>query len=219
MSKDACVILSRIGRSPVIPASVQIAPGAQVVGNVVLGEHCVVDVGAVLASSGPSITMGEGVVVMPNAVVRSVGSAHRPPFPTTIGAGSLIGPGAVLAGCEICDAVYVATQAMVFHGARVGDGSRLGAGSIVHTGTILGPRSRVGMRQFAVPDEHRSGAVITSDLDLARRHLGHADFFGYVFELGEEDPLELHRRSVDVLRREAADWNDVQLGPPPSSSA
>ncbi|MGH3439629.1 MAG: gamma carbonic anhydrase family protein [Sciscionella sp.] len=208
------MIVQRAGRAPVIPASARIAPGAHVVGNVVLGEHCVVDVGAVLTSSGPPVTLGEGVVVMPNAVVRSVGGAHRPAFPARIEADSLIGPGAVLVGCELGQAVYVATQAMVFQGARVGAGSRLGAGSIVHTGAVLGARSRVGMRQFAVPDESGSGVVITGDLDLARRHLGQADFFGNIFELDEQDPVELHRRSVGVLRQEAADWNDTQLDHP-----
>jgi len=203
------VILRRMGRAPVIPSTARIAPGAHLVGDVVLGEHCVVDVGAVVASSGPPVTLGEGVVVMPNAVVRSVGGERRPAFPTTIGADSLIGPGAVLAGCAIGRAVYVATQVMVFQGAQVGEGSRLGAGSVVHTGAMLSPRSRVGMRQFAVPDEHGSGSVVTSDLDLARRHLSHADFFGHVFDLGDEDTVELHQRSIEALRQEAADWNDV----------
>jgi carbonic anhydrase/acetyltransferase-like protein (isoleucine patch superfamily) len=212
------MIATRMGRSPVVAATARVAPGAHVVGNVVLEEHCVVDVGAVLASSGPPITVGEGAVVMPGAVIRSVGGEHRPAFPTTIGAGALIGPAAVLAGCDIGQAVYVATQAMVFQGARVGAGSRLGAGCIVHTGAVLAPRSRVGMRQFAVPDEHGGPAVITSDLDVARRHLGLADFFGRVFELEDEDPVELHRRSVDVLRREAADWDQGPLERPPDRS-
>ena len=211
------VIVRRMGRSPVIPSTARIAPGAHVVGDVVLGEHCVVDVGAVLASSGPRVTFGEGVVVMPNAVVRSVGGEHRPAFPTTIGADSVIGPGAVLAGCDIGRAVYVATQAMVFQGAQVGEGSRLGAGSVVHTGARLSSRSRVGMRQFAVPDEHGC-SVITSDLEIARGHLGQADFFGHVFDLGDQDTVELHRRSVEVLRQEAADWNDVQRDQPPEKS-
>jgi carbonic anhydrase/acetyltransferase-like protein (isoleucine patch superfamily) len=56
---------------------------------------------------------------------------------------------------------------MVFHGAIVGDGCRLGAGSIVHTGAWLPDRTRVGMRQFAVPGPD-GAAVVTSDLDAVR---------------------------------------------------
>ena len=74
------------------------------------------------------------------------------------------------------------------------------------------------MRQFAVRDEHGGTALITSDLDVARRHLGRADFFGRVFGLEDEDPVELHRRSVDVLRREAADWNHGPVDAPPDRS-
>jgi hypothetical protein len=53
------------------------------------------------------------------------------------------------------------------------------------------------------------GAVITSDLDIARRHLAQAGFFGHVFEFGDDDPADLHRRSVELLRREAADGGDA----------
>ena len=54
------MIATTMGRSPVLAATARVAPGAHVVGNVVLGEHCVVDVGAVLASSGPPITVDTG---------------------------------------------------------------------------------------------------------------------------------------------------------------
>ena len=69
---------------------------------------------------------------------------------------------------------------MVFHGAVVGDGCRLGAGSIVHTGARLPERTRVGMRQFAVPGP-TGAAVTTSDLDEARGLLAAADFYGKAF--------------------------------------
>jgi len=195
-----------------IAGSARIAPTASVVGNVVVGEGCVVDYGAVIASSGPPVTLADGVVVMANAIIRSVGGAHRPAFSTVVGPDSLIGPGATLAGCEIGSAVYIATQAMVFHGARVGDGTRLGAGCIVHTGTNVPERSRVGMRQIAVRADD-GGVVITSDLTLARAQLARADFFDRAFNLADDDLVVLHRRSVEILRQEAADWDDMNLGP------
>jgi carbonic anhydrase/acetyltransferase-like protein (isoleucine patch superfamily) len=149
---------------------------------------------------------------MAHAVIRSVGGAHRPAFPVTIGADCLVGPAAALAGCTLEEAVYVATQVMVFHGARVRRGARLGAGCIVHTGAVVPERGRVGMRQFAVPAEH-GDTVITADLAVARAHLAHADFFDRAFDRADDDQEELHRLSVDQLRREAADWDDLQPGP------
>jgi hypothetical protein len=91
---------------------------------------------------------------------------------------------------------------MVFHGAIVGDGCRLGAGSIVHTGARLPDRTRVGMRQFAVPGPD-GAAVVTSDLDQARELLAAADFFGKVFaEEAPADLIELHQRSTAAVAAE-----------------
>lgn len=196
---------------PVVAAGVWVAPTAQVVGNVIVGEGCVVDYGAVIVSSGPPVRLEEGVVVMAGAVIRSVGGAHRPEFPVQVGAESLVGPLAALAGCSLGAACYVATGVMVFQGAVVGEGSRLGAGSIVHVNAVLPPQSRVGMRHYAVAGGNGQ-AVVTSDLDQARRLLGRADFFDHVFDDDDQaDLARLHRRATATLRAEAADWTDRPL--------
>lgn len=205
------MLVERNGTRPRIGSGAWVAPSAHVVGNVVLGDGCVVDHGAVLVSSGPPVRLDEGVVVMPGAVVRSVGGTNRPAFPVHVGAESLVGPLAALAGCSLGPATYVATGAMVFQGAVVGEGSRLGAGSIVHMRASLPPRSRVGLRHFAVPGEG-GGAVVTADLAEARRLLAGADFFGTVFDDADQDDLvALHRRATATLRAEAADWTDRPL--------
>ncbi len=166
-----------------------------------MGPGCVIDHGALIVSTGTPVELGARVVVMPGAVVRSTGGAGRPPHPVTIGDDCLIGPQAALAGCALGAAVYVATQVMVFHGATVGDGCRLGAGSIVHTGARLPARSRVGMRQFAVPGAD-GAAVVTGDLDEARELLAAADFFGQAFAEAPSDLVELHRRSAAAVAAE-----------------
>ena len=201
------MLVDRSGRFPSVPASARIAPSAQLVGDVRVGEGCVIDHGAVLVSSGPPVVLGAGSVVMPNAIIRSAGGAHRPAFETTIGEDVLVGPLASLVGCTVEDAVYIATGVMVFQGVVVGRGSRLGAGSIAHVGAQLPPRSRLGMRQYAVA--HADGAVITGDLEDARELLAAADFFGRAFAAEEPDQESLHRSSVAALRAEAADWSDM----------
>jgi carbonic anhydrase/acetyltransferase-like protein (isoleucine patch superfamily) len=193
---------------PTIAADAFVASSALIVGDVRVGPGCVVDHGAVIVATGPPIELGSRVVVMPGAVVRSTGGEHRPAHRVIIGEDCLIGPQAALAGCEIGAAVYVATQAMVFHGAVVGEGCRLGAGSIVHTNAMLPPRSRVGMRQCAVASPDGGPATITSDLDEARSLLAQTDFFGRVFGAAtseQEDLVELHRHAArdvaDEIRR------------------
>jgi carbonic anhydrase/acetyltransferase-like protein (isoleucine patch superfamily) len=205
------VLVERNDVSPIVARDARIAESAQVIGNVLIGEGCVVGHGAVIESSGPEVRLDAGVVVMSGAVVRSVGGVHRPAFPVRVGAETLVGPLAALAGCLIEDACYVATGVMVFQDVVVGEGTRLGAGSIVHVGTRLPPASRVGLRHYAVPGEDGE-AVITADVEEARRHLAGADFFGHVFDAdGQADLAALHRRTTAILRAEAAGWTDRVL--------
>jgi carbonic anhydrase/acetyltransferase-like protein (isoleucine patch superfamily) len=200
--------VERNGARPRIGAGARIASTAQLVGDVRVGEGCVVDYGAVIASSGPPVVLGRGVVVMTNAVIRSVGGDRRPAFPVAIGDESLVGPLAALAGCTIGEGCYLATGVMVFHGASVGAGSRLGAGSIVHTGASVPAESRVGMRQYAVAGAGGT-AVVTADLAEARELLAEADFFARAFAVDEPSLEALHRRATATLRAEAAGFSDL----------
>jgi len=189
-------------RDPVVAPDAFVASSAVLVGDVRIGPAAVIDHGALIVSTGAPVELGARVAVMPGAVIRSTGGDQRPPYPVRIGDDCLIGPQAALAGCTLGAAVYVATQVMVFHGAIAGDGCRLGAGSIVHTGARLPDRTRVGMRQFAVPGPDGT-AVVTSDLDEARELLAAADFFGKVFaEQAPADLIELHRRSTAAVTAE-----------------
>jgi carbonic anhydrase/acetyltransferase-like protein (isoleucine patch superfamily) len=188
-------------------ATARIAPSAQLVGDVQVGERCVIDYGAVLLSAGPPVVIGAGSVGMANAVIRSSGGAHRPAFAANIGDDVLVGPLASLVGCTIEDAVYIATGVMVFQDVVVGRGSRLGAGSIAHVGARLPPLSRLGMRQYAVAHEDKT--VITADLERARAVLSRADFFTRAFAEDERDLEALHRSAVSRLRAEVADWSDM----------
>ena len=209
------MLFSRNGVKPAVDKTATVAPSASVVGNVTIGAGCYVGHGAVIESSGPLVELDAGVLVTANAVVRSTGGRHRPSFPMTIGANTLVGPQSVLIGCHIGADCYVATAVIVFQGADVGDGSRLGAGSIVHARAVLPAASRVGFRQVAAPDG--GGVRVTSDLDEARSLVGQADFFGNVFDVREEDTLTLHRRVIEALQRETSEWHDEPTaGPSPA---
>ena len=208
------MLFSRDGRTPAVHDNATVAASASVVGNVTIGAGCYVDYGAVVESSGPPVTLGNGVVVIANAVIRSTGGRHRPPFPVTIDDNTLVGPQSVLIGCRIGADCYVATAVIVFQDADVGDGTRLGAGSIVHAGAVLPPASRVGFRHVAAPDGDQ--VRITSDVDEARGLVGQADFLGTGFDPHEDDAVALHRRVIDRLRREVSDWHDEpSAGAPP----
>jgi len=68
-------------------------------------------------------------------------------------------------------------------------------------------RRGVGFRHVAAPDGS-GGVRVTSDLDEARSLVGSVDFFGNVFNVHEDDAVTLHRRVIEALQRETADWRD-----------
>ena len=117
------MLIARNGIAPKIDPTARIAPTAAVVGDVTIAANCYVDYGVVIASAGPPVEVGEGVSILANAVIRSVGGHGRPAFPVRIGADSIVAPQVALAGCEIEQCCYIATGVVVLQGARVGRGS------------------------------------------------------------------------------------------------
>ena len=204
------MLFSRNGIVPRVDRTARVAPTASVVGDVTVGEGCYVDYGVVIASSGPPVRLGKGVVVLANAVIRSVGGHGRPAFPVRIGDESIIAPQVALAGCEIEERCYLATAVVVLQGARVGRGSRVAVGAVVHAGTVLEPASRVGLHSVAAPDGE-NGALITADIREARDAIARADFFGRAFALDQPDQERLHRDAAARLREEAAAWTDESI--------
>src|SRR2546428_277616 len=104
--KTDVVLFSRNGVKPEVDETATVS--ASVVGNVTIAAGCYVGHGAVIESSGPPVELGAGVLVTANAVVRSTGGRHRPAFPVTIGADTLVAPQSVLIGCSIGADCYVA---------------------------------------------------------------------------------------------------------------
>ena len=189
------------------------ASSATLVGNVFVAADAQIDHGVVIESAGPPVRIGEGAIVLANSVLRSVGGEHRPTFPLTIGARSLVSPLCALAGCTVGDDSYISTGAIVLQGARLGAGTRVGAGALVHADVILGEESRVGMNAYAVPGTEQ--AVITDDVAKARELVAEADFFAYAFGVADASQRELHRQAIEALRREQAQWSDEPLDEPP----
>lgn len=208
------MLFSRNGVAPRVDPSARIARTASVVGDVTVGPGCYVDYGVVIVSSGPSVVLGEGVSVLANAVIRSVGGHGRPAFPVRVGDESIIAPQVALAGCEIEERCYLATAVVVLQGARVGRGSRVAVGAVVHAGSVLEPASRVGLHCVAAPDGG-NGAVITADIGVARDAIARADFFGRAFALDQSDQEQLHRDAAARLREEAAAWTDEPIAEQP----
>ncbi|NTF07422.1 gamma carbonic anhydrase family protein [Agrobacterium rubi] len=124
--------LYRLGeRVPQTPAheSYWVAPDANVIGSVILGEDVGIWFGATLRGDNEPITIGRGSNIQEGVMVHA-----DPGFPATIGEGCTIGHHAIIHGCTIGDNSLVGMGATVLNGAKIGKNCLVGANALITEG-------------------------------------------------------------------------------------
>lgn len=188
------MILEHDGKRPQIDPQAWVAPDATICGDVVIAAGSRILHGArIIGEAGGRITIGRGVVVMENAVVRA-GPAHG----TSIGNDVLIGPNAHVVGATLEDEVFVATGAAVFHGAHLGHGTEVRVHAIVHLRTRLAPGATVPLGWVAVgdparlfpPDRHDEIWAVQQPLNFPK--------FVYGVERSEAEPMKAIMRGLST---------------------
>lgn len=117
---------------PNLHPTVRIAPGAHVIGDAILGEHCTVWYNAVIRADEDPLTIGAKTNVQDCAVVH-VSTGH----PVSIGDGVTIGHGAIVHGCTVGSNSLIGMGAIVLDGAEIGSNCIIGAGALVTQGTRI----------------------------------------------------------------------------------
>jgi carbonic anhydrase/acetyltransferase-like protein (isoleucine patch superfamily) len=103
-----------------------VAPGAVLIGRIVLKRNASVWFNAVLRGDNEPIVVGENSNIQDGAVLHTdLGS------PLTIGADCTIGHMAMLHGCTLADHVLVGIKATLLNGARVGRYTLIGAHALI----------------------------------------------------------------------------------------
>jgi len=125
-------------RQPRVPASAFIAPSADVLGDVTLGEESSVWYQAVIRGDINRIVVGPRSNIQDGAVVHLADD-----FPALIGELVTVGHKAVVHACTIDNEVLVGMGAIVLDGAEIGARSIIGAGALVTGGTKIPPGSLV----------------------------------------------------------------------------
>jgi carbonic anhydrase/acetyltransferase-like protein (isoleucine patch superfamily) len=142
------MIIQHAGKRPEIDTTASIAPDATVCGNVQIGPGARVLYGArIIGENGGTIKIGRDCIIMENAVVRATGR-HS----CSIGDNCLIGPHAHVVGATLEREVFIATAAVIFHGALLGHGTEVRPHATVHLRTNLPPGSTVPIGWVAVGD-------------------------------------------------------------------
>ncbi|HEY0628099.1 MAG TPA: gamma carbonic anhydrase family protein, partial [Sphingomicrobium sp.] len=108
------------GARPRLGEGAWVAPSADLIGDVCLGNRCSIWFGAVIRADNTPIILGEESNFQDGAIGHS-----DPGAPLTIGARVTVGHQAILHGCTVED------EALIGMGARILNGAVIGAQCIV----------------------------------------------------------------------------------------
>lgn len=119
---------------PMVHQSAYIAPGAALIGNVVIGSRSSLWFGVVARGDMNEIRIGERTNIQDGSIIHVSSTGQG----TYIGDGVTIGHMAVIHACTLEDASFVGIKACVLDGAVVQSGAMVAAGALVTSGkTVL----------------------------------------------------------------------------------
>jgi carbonic anhydrase/acetyltransferase-like protein (isoleucine patch superfamily) len=103
-----------------------IAPGAHVIGSVILGHDVSIWFNSIVRGDNDLITIGDNSQVQDCCVLHA-----DPGFPLTLGKNVSIGHNSMIHGCSIDDGSLIGINSVVLNGARIGKNCLIGANSLI----------------------------------------------------------------------------------------
>lgn len=123
-------------QKPKIHDSCFIAPTADIIGDVTIGENSSIWYKTVLRGDVNKIVVGSNTNIQDGCIVHVADE-----YPTIIGNNVTIGHGAIIHGCTIKDGAFIGMGAIILDGAIIGEGGLIGAGALVTEGKEIPPYS------------------------------------------------------------------------------
>ena len=166
------MIRSYKGIWPTLPDTCYVDESAQVIGDVVLGEHASIWMNAVVRGDVHSIRIGANSNIQDNSVLH--GMLHQ--WPVIVGDWVTVGHSVTLHGCVVEDRCLIGMGVIILNGARIGAGSIIAAGTLVPEETVIPPGSLV----MGVPGKVRkqlSAEDQQSILRYANNYLGYKETY------------------------------------------
>ena len=120
------------GKRPRIGAGTWVAPSAEIIGDVEIGENCYLGFGAVIRGDFGKIKIGDESLVEEGVVIHT---AER----TDIGNQVIIGHLAMIHDATIHDRTLIGMKAMICEFATIGEGSIIAEQSLVRKQTTILP--------------------------------------------------------------------------------
>lgn len=125
------------GISPTIPASCYIDDSAQIIGDVILGEHSSVWMNAVVRGDVYAIRIGANTNIQDNCVLHGM----KEQYGVTLGDYVTVGHSVNLHGCTIEDRCLIGMGSIILNGAKIGESSIIAAGTLIPEQTVVEPGS------------------------------------------------------------------------------
>ena len=183
------MILPHKGINPVIPESCFIAPSADIIGDVVMGEDSSAWFQVVIRGDVNSIRIGSRTNIQDGAILHV--TRDKMPMkgaPLKIGDDVTIGHRVTLHGCTLKNRILVGMGATILDGAVIDDDSIVAAGALVTKDKVFPPRSLIqGAPAKAVRE--LSEDEISMLKASANNYVGDTKFYNEEFEhlFGDHD--------------------------------
>jgi carbonic anhydrase/acetyltransferase-like protein (isoleucine patch superfamily) len=132
------MIIKYKGINPKIHESCFIAPSADIIGKVEIGENSSIWFKAVLRGDIASIIIGKNTNIQDGCIIHCGYGID-----TVVGDGVVVGHNAVLHGCQIGDNCLIGMGAIVLNEAKIGENCIIGAGALITLGKQIPPNSLV----------------------------------------------------------------------------
>jgi len=164
------MIRSYKGMAPAIPDSCFVDESAQIIGDVVLGEHASVWMNAVLRGDVHSIRVGAHSNVQDCSVLHGM----KEQYGVFLGEYVTVGHSVTLHGCTIGDRCLIGMGSIILNGSVIGAGSIIAAGTLIREETVVEP----GSLWMGSPGKFRRNLEEKdqeSIMRYARNYLGYKD--------------------------------------------
>lgn len=125
------------GMTPKLARGVWVAPSAEVIGDVELGEDVSIWFGTVLRGDVMPIRIGARSNIQDLSMAHGTGGV----WGVEIGEEVTVGHRAIVHGCTIADRVLVGMGSVILDGCKIGEGAVIAAGAVLSPGTVVPPRT------------------------------------------------------------------------------
>jgi carbonic anhydrase/acetyltransferase-like protein (isoleucine patch superfamily) len=125
-------------KQPQLGARVYVAPSADIIGQVVLGDDASIFFQCVLRGDINSITVGARSNIQDHCTLHVASDLS-----VTLGEDVSVGHGCIIHACTIGDRVLVGMGSIIMDGTKVGDDCLVAAGSLLAKGKIFEPGSLI----------------------------------------------------------------------------